>query len=221
MRAWLVTTFINGECLVEVQGGAHLSGGIFDLSQLGLTDREGVVKITPTWVHHDVKVDDYGPNIPAELQWQMAEARIGMTLVHYDRDVLDQCIGEAMGGGADASLALGFQAGTLAPAGQTFGRFKPMFASGNHYIRLFLSSAATNFPWRFLSCVLEGPPLEIPLSTRRSHVRLSWRAIPYTTVQLMSGGSLSSGGLLIDGIVFTSGKEISSSGVVLWDHQDL
>lgn len=214
---------VNGECLISVRGGDHLSGGIGQfLTQLGLTDREGVVKITPTWVHRDVKVDDYGPEIPAELQWQMAQARVSMTLVHYDRSVLDQCIGEAMGGSADQSLDIGFRAGTLAPAGQTFGRFKPMFASGNHYIQVNLSSLTT-YPWRFRSCVLEGPPLEIPLSTKRSHVRLSWRAIPYTTVQLMSGlGTLLSlaSGLVVDGIIFRSGNEISSSGVVLWDHED-
>lgn len=211
---------INGECLVRVRGGAHLSGGIGFLTELGLTDRDGVVRIMPEWRHRDVKVDDFGPDVPAELQWQMAQAKIHMTLVHYDRDVLDQCVGEAMGGVADASLALGQQAGSLVPAGQPFGRYKPMFASGNHYIRVNLA-ANNGFPWRFLSCVLQGPPLEIPLGTRRSHVKLIWRAIPYTLPGLVSGGSLASGGILVDGIIFSSGKEISSSGVELWDHLDV
>ena len=198
-----------------------MSGGIASLSELGLTDRDGIVRIMPEWRHRDVRVDDFGPEVPAEIQWQLASVRVSMTLVHYDRSVLDQCMMEAMGGSASGPLQAFAAAGVLVPAGQTLGRYKAMFSSGNHYISLNIDSRNSFYPWRIRTCYLEAPPLKIPLGTRRSHVELSWRGIPYTVPMLVSGGTLGSSppGLQIGSVIFTSGKEILSSGIVLWDHR--
>src|ERR1700733_288058 len=127
---------VNGECLVQVKGGAQFGSGeaICVLSDLGLADSP--VVITPTFYHKDILVDDFGPNVPAEVMWNIAEVNIRMALIHYDIDILDICMAEAMGGAPDNSPGFEFPdgeilspAGTLAPAGALLGNNVPMFSS--------------------------------------------------------------------------------------------
>ena len=84
---------IFGESLVTVYGGDHLSGSAFTSggAQLGLSLDQ--IKITPRFHHRDVHTDDFGPDIPPEVLWNLADIRINMTLVHYDYDVLDTSLG--------------------------------------------------------------------------------------------------------------------------------
>src|SRR6266487_845419 len=89
---------VNGECLVRVKGGQHLSGIMDSYTELGLADKNAV-KIIPKFYHHDIKVDDFGPYVPAEVLSYLAEVQIKMNLIHYDKDILDVCYGEALGGG--------------------------------------------------------------------------------------------------------------------------
>jgi hypothetical protein len=192
---------IEGPCLVRTKGGQHMSGrAIGDVTELGLTSDS--VKIEPRFRHRDISADDFGPDVPAEVQWQLSDALIHMTLVHFDYYVLDVCLGECMGGGAinwgvtmelgpaqnpvfgpDLLLnARGGMAGTLAAAGTLMGAGLPMFASGNHYISLNLSSPYAGRPWRFRSCYLAERPVVHPIGTQYSQVELVWRAIPYAPI---------------------------------------
>ena len=161
------------------------------LFQLGLASEES--RITPNYVHMDVKVDDFGPQIPAEVLAQMSDVNIAMRLIHYDRNVLDACLAESLGlnGG-------NFAAGIMTPAGYPLGQNLPVLASGCHYISLNLTSPQLNFPWRFPASFLTGPPVIIPLGTTTTIADLNWRTVPYARQ--------------------TPLIEIQSSGRVLWDH---
>lgn len=210
---------INGECLVKVKGGAHISGFMFpEPAELGLA-AEGIV-IEPRFYHEDIRCDDFGPSVPADVMWNLAEVNIRMLLIHYDVNILDYCLSEAMGGTLfSGNIAMG--AGIVAPAGVIMGGYKNYFASGWHYISLNLLSPVLGLPWRFRAAYLTGQPLKIPLSTEKTVVELNWRAIPYAvpTLPLSGGASIfsaltqtTSGGLLFQS------AEISSSGVPLFDN---
>lgn len=187
---------IAGETLVIVKGGAHLvSGsvgrGIADGRELGLS--ADAIQLSPRFIHQDIKVDDFGPQIPADVMWNLADITIRMNLVHYDREVLDVVARESCGGGRGLW-------GVLAPTGTIMGGNKFIFSSGWHYMSLNLRTN-DDFSWRFRAAYLSVPPIEIPLSTRRSVTQLTWRAIPYREPTSL----------------FNPG-EIVSSGVVLFDH---
>lgn len=184
--------YINGETLVKVKG---MEGSpIEDLSELGLA--EGPIRVLPRFAHRDWFVDDFGTEVPAEVFTRLADATILMTLVHYDDAVLEACVIESLGGSADGAQWLH---GTLAGAGIPLGGNNVRFADGNHYVDLNLLSPVANYPWRFYQCHLLGPPHEVPLGTKRSAVRLAWRAVPYVATLTGSG-------------------ELRSAGAVLWDH---
>lgn len=204
--------FINGPCMVEVKGGAHCSGTIAVRSELGLTSDP--IRVTPAFHHKDLKADDF-PNAPPEVLWNLADARIKMTLINCERSILDTCIQEGTGGGADAALA-----GTLSPAGMPMGGLKPLYASGNHYIGIILSSPIIGLPYLFPSCYLAEQPFEIPLGAGASLIQLNWRAIPYVSPTIAYYNTLS---LISGNIVVASGKyvisEILSSGAVLWNRK--
>lgn len=187
---------IAGETLVVVKGGAHLvSGGIgrgiADGRELGLSS--DAIRLSPKYVHHDMRIDDFGPEIPADVIANLADVTIRMNLVHYDKDVLDVCARESIGGGNG-------RWGVLAPAGTILGGNKFFFSSGWHYMSLNLITR-DDFSWRFRAAYLSQPPIEIPLGTSRTISQLTWRAIPYAEPTSM----------------FDPG-EIVSSGRVLFDH---
>lgn len=92
---------INGESLVTVKGnGALAASGSSSPSLWELGLASDPIRITPKFVHEDVHIDDFGPQIPVETIWMLAEANIRMTLMHFDIDILDRCIVESMAGGA-------------------------------------------------------------------------------------------------------------------------
>lgn len=190
---------INGETMVNVQGFLSVSGG-FGSFELGLTSES--VRVSPRFIHRDVHIDDFGPDIPVEVINMLADVHIRMILVHYDPQVLTACVGESLGG----SLI----DGRMIPAGTPMGGGFPLGAFGNHYIELTLTSPFLS-PWRFPAAYLTSQPLEIPLGTERSLVQLDWRAIPYTIPNFSSGPMAGP-----VGITFFSGSEIISSGVALW-----
>jgi hypothetical protein len=174
---------------------------IANVSELGLTS--DAVRVEPRFRFADIKADDYGPSIPAEVQFQMSDAIIRMTLVHYDFQILDICMSESMGGGAinygvdiiqPINIAPGiddfFQlagnrggiAGTNAAAGSLLGNGLPMYMSGNHLVSLTLTAPYTSNLWRFRSCYLTEKPVVYPIGTQYSKVELTWRAIPYAPI---------------------------------------
>ena len=196
---------VNGETLVQVKFGQHIEDSDFyadngnsTLFELGLAS-EGI-QITPRYSHQDIRTDDWGPDVPAEIMANLADCNIRMRLIHYDVDVLDACLAEALGmnGGE-------FFAGVMPPAGSLLGGYVPYLQSGYHFVSLNLTSPVLNFPWHFPASFLTGPPVTIPLSTRTTLADLSWRAIPYQ-IPLLANGNPN-----FDG-------ELRSSGAILWNH---
>lgn len=198
---------IYGEHIVKIYSGStnftftETSGQIVEL---GLTDN--ITRIQPIFHHQDIHVDDFGNKAPAEVMSMMAECRIEMTLVHYDPTVLSCCLWDAKGFNG-IGTDLGFEAlneGACGAAGTLMGGGRDVGHEDNRYSELFLIFPKTDEvtmsqrqPYVFHACYLDSRPLEIPISTERSLVKLSWRAIPYDT--------------------FASGSnEIRSSGSIIW-----
>lgn len=190
---------INGEAMVSVKGRSDSS--IANLTQLGLA--VDAVRLSFEYVQDPIIVDAYGPQIPMDLQVNLASVYISMTLVHYDRDVLAFCVQESFGGGSTE--------GSLVRAGQRMGNNLPRFApggvNGNHYIGLNIFAPVSGIPWRFWYAYLTAQPTEIPLGTQRSLVSMTWRAIPYT--QDPWGGSASQPGTTAGG---------GATGAIIFDH---
>lgn len=193
---------IAGECIVCVKGRGDLIGVktpslnqvnsvIGSLTQLGLSLNSIDVKFQ--FYHKELKVNSWGGHqgMPAEIQSFGATADVSMVLVHYSPDVLDACVMESLAG-APAPGAVGLTGGLLGNAASVLtsgGAF-----AGNHYISLnIIPAGAGILPYRFLSTYLSAPPLEIPLGTKASAVRLNWRAIvygidPHGATQVLSPG---------------------------------
>jgi hypothetical protein len=192
--------FINGETMVSVKGRSD--SDISAITQLGLSDSQ--IRVTLDFRHLDLNVNAWG-EMPADVQWMLAGANISMTLVHFDRAVLDVCLMESMGGVPNGAV------GGMNRAGQRLGNNAPRFAAGgvngNHLIGLNLSSTVGAKPWRFFYTYLAAPPMEFPLGNERSIIVLNWRAIPYT--QDPWGGSSSQ-----PNTVAGTGAQ----GALLWDH---
>jgi len=182
--------FINGESLVLVLGAP--ATGIGTLQQLGLA--VGDVTITPNFKHLDINVDAWG-EAPADVQWMLADVTIAMTLVHFDRTVLDTVLALSMGGGQSA-------VGQMARAGRRLGSNTASLVNGNSYIRLNIASPIGQKPWRFFSSYLQGPGMEMPLGTKRSLMQLNWRAVPFTT----------------DPAQVNAGFIFGATNYPLWDH---
>lgn len=166
--------FVNGETMVFVKGAA--GSGIASYSQLGLADAPIVISPQDTFL--DIKVDAWGAP-PPEVQHMNTTITISMSLIHFDRTVLDYCIQESMGGAAAV--------GTLTRAGTRLGNGGARFASNNHFIGLNLASPVAGKPWRFYYTHLAGNPYSFPLGSERSAVNLTWRAVPYISDPWNSG----------------------------------
>ncbi len=162
--------FINGETLVLVKGRSDSAIGT--LTELGLSSDP--IRVSPVFKHKDILVDAWG-EVPADVQFMLAEATVTMNLIHIDRGVLNTVIQESMAGAPAI--------GSLARAGQRMGNNQPRFgpggANGNHYIGLNLSSPVGNLPWCFYYAYLSSPPVQIPLGTEKSVFACQWRVVPY------------------------------------------
>lgn len=195
---------INGETLVSVW---ILDPTVNDpttyvMAELGLAEKN--VTIIPKYYHKDINVDDFGPNVPADVLAMIAECQIGMTLVNFDTEVLNKCLSESIGGGT---------AGTMPGAGIPMGATKPLYTKGNHYIGLYLQSPILEQPWYFPATYMPNPPMEFPIGTEKTLVKLTWRAIPYV-VPDPNTNSLSTGGPT--SLVINTFGDVQSSGAILW-----
>lgn len=158
---------IYGETMVKVKGMDGDTSPLASLQELGLCD--GEIRITPNFYHKDINCDDFGPNVPAEVMFNLADVTISMTLVHFDDAILDACINNSMAGSSD---------GTLAGAGTLMGNNKATLGNGNFFISLNLVSTQLG-TIRFPTSYLAVQPEKLPIGTKRSLVELNWRAIPY------------------------------------------
>lgn len=182
--------YINGESMVSVKGNSN--SAIASIQQLGLSD--GPIQVTFSFKHKDIQVDAWGGVVPPEVQVMLAEARISMTLVHFDNDILESCFRESLGGAASY--------GALARAGTLMGGNAARFAPTNHYIGLNILSPVEGQPYRFLYAYLAEQPLVFPLGTEKSLVQLNWRSIPWT-IDPWNNGNGAAGTLLFDNTLDT------------------
>lgn len=203
---------VRGQTLVVVEtidpDEENINNDIYPI-ELGLTIPDGLV-VTPKLIHKDIKCDDFGPDVPPEIMFMLAEVRIKMQLVHFDEDILRVCADESMGGSQD---------GVLAGAGTVMGGNRELGDDGNHYIGIYLLSVGNRAgergvvtSWHFLSCFLTEPvSMEYPIGVNRSIVTLNWRCIPYkrlTTSRVLNAGSNT-----------TVPDEVKSAGSILWDRE--
>ena len=224
---------INGETLVRVRFGGHLAGGVGggvidgalfpgtapvaggsgQLYELGLAVED--VTVMPQFSHKDVKCDDFGPDIPAEIIAMLAAVYVRMRLVHYDVNVLEAAQGEAFGGNAAPTVGAGATSMVMPGAGALLGHGLPIGMSGNHFVSLNLLSPQLLYPWQFPAAYLAGQPVEYPLGTEASMVSCVWRCVPYSYPGEGAGTALTASGSSASGNPF--GKEVSSSGRTLWN----
>ena len=214
---------LHGQTMVRVRGGAHRSGlPIGDATDLGLTQDQ--IVITPTFYHKDMKVDDFGPDCPADVQQQLCEVNIAMTMIYYDKRALDICIDESLGGGGADDVGFLKAGSVLAPAGRLLSRFRNAYWSGWHYVAVSLVMDEGNpldLPdeFRFRQCYLAQQPFTYPIGTEVTAVRLNWRAIPYSSPWLSGGTAGQSGAITVDGQVWHPRNQMQSSGAVIWDRE--
>lgn len=137
--------FINGETLVTVDG-----------TELGVCSDPIVVSVVNN--HLDINVDAFGRGVPMQ-QYLIGEASIGMSLVHFDRGVLDTALRKSHAG---ATVGVMPRAGTL---------------MSGFYMALRMSSPQASKPWRFPTAYITNEN-QYPLGTERSLAVLTWRALP-------------------------------------------
>ena len=174
--------YIFGETLVSVEGKAPaINSDTSDPNnsgpgELGLA--ADMVRIMPQWNYKDLRADDFGPAVPPETLWMGGICFIGMTLVDFDKDILELCEQAAMG------ITDGSQDGSMAEFGIPLG-------ATSSFIKLTLGSDLQD-PYIFPYCHLMGPPYQRPLGVERSLVTLQWRSLPFMPPS--QGGEVSSTG---------------------------
>lgn len=183
---------INGEAMVLVKSNPLST--IATLTQLGLSDNS--ISWAPVFKHMDIAVDTHGGDNgpPPEVQCFLQEINIRMTLVHYDRAVLEECMRLSNGGGTAE--------GTMPRAGTRMGGGAARFAAGNNFIGLNITGPVSNRPMRFYFAYLTGQPVEYPIGTRRTVASMMWRCIPYT-IDPWNGGNGALGQVLYDHVLDT------------------
>lgn len=200
---------LNGEVMVRVKGAPlgplrdPQNANANKLYELGLAEKETRVRLN--FKTKDINIDDYGPDVPVEVMYQLTDAHISMTLVHFDNDVLQRCVACAMGGSVISNedlinASVPINQGTLVSMGTLYGNNVPLQSAGNQYIELSLSSPVLKYPWRFPSTYILNVA-EFPLGTKRMLVHLEWRAIPYQYIPTFGttiGEVFSSGAILFD-----------------------
>lgn len=239
---------IYGPAMIAVNFGGHIpisphlsgfaSGApLTQLSDLGLcTD---AINIHLNFRHKNIMTDAYGPEIPIDQQWMLADAVVTTRLIHWNPEILELCLREAMGGGADPTSATDSAgscnlAGTIMGGGNQAPKFNEPFVpgSGYHYVSLNIIPQPNigTLPWRFPSSYLTGRPVIIPIGTERTIAECTWRAIPYGVVpnqaSVILSGFPSPGGTFIPGLTITtvvSRPDANAIGtsiepVFVWDH---
>lgn len=184
--------YVNGESMVLVKGRSDSSIGT--LTQLGLTDSP--IEILLDYKHLPIDVNAYG-YVPPEVQAMGMMARVNMTLVHFDEDILQALVQESLAAPAEGQLG---HAGAL--LGNGAARFAPGVLTGNKLFGVNIQSAIGQQPWRFLYCMLMGTPLRWPMGAERSLVQVSFLGIPYSA-DPWNGGNGSYGVAVYDHVLDT------------------
>jgi hypothetical protein len=189
--------------MVYVKGRSTSGIGIYK-RELGLTDSP--IRLSFKINHKDVHVDDFGPDVPANLHTNLAEVTVRMTLAHYDDYILRTCIRESM-------VSAGIVDGVCPPGGTPIGNGGELFSTTNYFISLNILPLSVQ-PWRFPACVLTQP-LEYPIGSALTSPELVWRGIPYASLAPLESYRLPS----LPGVIFNPHRgDILSYGAVLWSH---
>lgn len=136
---------VVGETLVKVRCGEHLSGQ-WAVSGTPAVDSDGFpvsyhlvgelglsanpIKVSLIGYHEDMRIDAFGSKAPADIIFNYAEAKIDMTLIHYNPSLLELCYNESMGGYVTGN--------GMTPPGTPLGGGKALYASGCHFLGLTL-----------------------------------------------------------------------------------
>ena len=185
--------YIAGQSLVLVRGSSTVST-LNGTKELGLCD--GSIQVSPVFRDADIKVDAWG-QAPPEVQTMLAEATITMTLVHFDRAILESLMGASS-------------------ASATFGQ---MPAAGTrmagYWVSLYTYTPAnTQTYWRFPQAKLLSN-LSWPLGAEKSLVRCSFRALPVPASAILNTAGSPAAGV---GSFDPWQSAVGSLGSILWDH---
>jgi hypothetical protein len=178
--------FVNGPTLVSVKGNTNTA--IANVTEFGLSDQP--IRVSVITYHDDISVNAWGTRLPPETQFMLAGVNLSMSLVHFDRDVLDYLIMESWAGASAP--------GVMTVPGTRMGNSLPLYGVdnnlANHFITVSLSSPVGGIPWRFFNCYLHNN-MEYPLGTERSILVVNWRCIPYKADPY--NGGLGAGGTIL------------------------
>jgi hypothetical protein len=142
--------YINGQAMVNYNG-----------SQLGLTDNNGRVTITPTPHHLPIEVDGFF-QCPPERQCTLVEAFVSMTLVHFDISIFEEAMANSTQGATEGILPYG---GTL-------------LGANNGYGTLLINSPVLGRTWTFPAAYIRDN-YELPVGAERSLMRVTWHCVGY------------------------------------------
>lgn len=164
---------VAGEVMVTVRGPA--GSAIASTQQLGLASDS--ISLAFEFKKHEIQVDAWGKEIPPEIQTRLAAVTINMTLVHFDRAIMDECWRLSMGGAAGLG---GSTVGTVARAGSRLANNANLFAATNNLITVGLSAPIQpTRTWKFPTCYMTAPPVSYPIGTEKTLVTTAFRAFPY------------------------------------------
>lgn len=160
---------VNGETQISYDGNV-----------LGLAESPVQVVITPKY--KDIIVDAWGPSVPPEVQYFLAEARISFTLVYFDNVVVNSIWTNMMGGALpNGTIGQTSRAGTL---------MSPYMKT------LSLSSPVLGRPWTFNNVYAETSGT-YPLGTEKTLLSMSFRALPIPATGNPYGGGTGAQGTVL------------------------
>ncbi len=173
---------IFGEAMVYLRFGSHVPFALGvdssdpNIWELGLTSE--AITITPNFNYKGINIDSYGPNVPADVLSQIADALVEFSLVHWDDEPMKYWEREGLAGGS-AGFNDPLFVGTMNYAGVPLGAGLPLYASGNHYVGLGLANPTKHTAFRFPATYLNGPPVKFSIGTARSIIECKAQSLPY------------------------------------------
>lgn len=157
---------VSGEARVRTGTGAANA-----LEDLAVCVNGVTITFSPN--NEDVIVDTFGPTTPFDIQQFLATATIEAEMVFFDEGVWERAVQRSM---ANASW------GTMPPAGTLLGQSGSLF-------RVLVLSPYEGIPYNFPACYI-ADSMTIPIGTRRTLPKVTFKAIPYTGLAGTSSGAV-------------------------------
>lgn len=156
--------YVAGEVLVQVKGAT--GGSLASLTNVGVA--EGPVAISFQGKPDPILTDPTGKGVPIDYQTFGGMASISMTLIHFDKAILERMAILGMGGTFP---------GTMGRAGQVMGNGAARFASTWLYFGMNLTSPVGS-GYNFKACLIDSQ-YTFPIGTERTATQVTIKAIPY------------------------------------------